>query len=461
MAVDIADITAAQLETVRPMLEKLFEQSDQLAAKAKKSTSAQKVSRWLWRMPLKLYQGGSYGKVLGTGGVLPVGTNMRMDYLRAGYFYSAHAVRINQEMIDTSADTSQSVVNVLSDMMAGAMIEVNCADDIAFHQDGTGILTGRATANTANSLTFAYSGDYLGVNRLREGMVVNVWDSTGATKRAGADTSLPVWIVSIDYDARKVTFNQNVTGITSNVNGTGGDLIAFANMDAYGPAALTSFAATYPGTPPITTSGISGDSFRHGYEYFTDTNSANYFYGKLKSTIPQLMPVRVNANSAPFEWQMIHRITAKLDQKRDKDAWRQLEGVAHSTQVASVMDLGMAITTNLTTGGKLPDVPDMLPDKKGYSDVINVGGLPVMKSKRARRDRIVFLNWSKIGRAQLFEARYWAPGGKTIFEGRDATTGQPKLFQETYILQAYDYACFDSGCMGVIDNLPIPEGWDV
>lgn len=450
---DILDTIPAQLEVVRTELEIIFEQSDQIAARVKKSGKVQQISRYLWRLPLKQFNGGNFSKFSGNGGSLGNGTSQKLSNLNAGYFYSILMFQLNAEQLDTSQNSNQSVVNILSDLLANAMIEASVLDDIAFHQTGTGILTNSSSASSSTTLTFAGATDFLGVNMLREGMCVDVWDTTGATKRT-AGTGDPIIINSIDYDGKVVTFNQSVTGITT------GDIIAFRGMTTYGPSTLTSFSSAYPGTVGALSGGIGGDSFRHGYRYMTDTTNSNYFYGKQKSTFgSQMTAVRVNAQSQPLEWDHVHRVIAKIIQKRDKDAWKKLRGIAHTAQRAAAFNLGMAISTKLITGSTLGQSIDLLPSNMGYDEEFNLGNIPCDVSKRQDRSRIDFLNYDKIMRAQLFDTRYYDVGGRTTFEGR-GSDGTIQAYIQFGIEQAYDFVSPDAGGFGVIDSLALPPSWD-
>jgi hypothetical protein len=459
---DVLDTVPGQLEAVKDTLEPLFEQSDQIASMVKKTSKVQQVSRYLWRLPVKLYQGGNYAKYVGNEGVLPSGTGMKLSALAAAYYYSALAFRITQEQIDTSQNTAQSVINVLSDTLANAMVEAGVLDDIAFHTKGDGILTAPCSAitNTTNAtMTFAVATDYLGINNLREGMCVDVWTYDGATKRAAA-TADPLIITAIDYDAKKVTFNQEITSLSAGNGTTTGDLIAFRGMAAYGPSTLATFQSTYPGTAGgAATGGIGGDSFRHGYPYMTDTTSSNYFYGKQKSAIPQLLPMRVNAQSSAFEWDHMHRLIAKAIRRRDKDTWKNWVGIAPMAQRASVFNLGVSISNKLMTGEQFGKSLDMLPSNVGYEETFSIGGIPCYVSKRARRDQIHFIAPNKLGRAQLFDTKFFDLGGSTTYVGRHST-GALMAYVESIIVQAYDFVCFDGGSCGVIDSLALPDQWD-
>ncbi len=457
MAADVLDTIPGQLEVIEKELQILFEQSDQIAAKVKASGKVQQISRYLWRLPLKKYNGFNFSKFSGNGGTLGTGTSMALSALEAGYFYSILAIQLTGEQLDTSQNTTQSVVDVLADTLSNAMIEQGVLDDIAFHQTGTGILTNPCSAATATTMTFNGATDFLHTSMLREGMCVSVWDVTGVTERAAA-VAAPIIILSIDYDNYVVTFNQTVTAIAAT------DIISFRGMAAYGPAALTSFASTYPGGPPANvTGGIGGDSFRHGFRYMTDTTTSNYFYSKQKSAFgTQLNPVRVNAQNNPIEWDFFHRLIAKTIQKRDKNVWKKWTGIISSAQRTAIANLGIAISTVMRTGGEFGPIYDGVPSNMGYDGEFSVFGIPHILSKRQDRSRIDYINFEKIWRAQLFDTRWFGPskGMKSTFEGRSTVDGSVMDFILMYVEQAYDFVCPDNGGFGVVDTLALPSNWD-
>lgn len=453
---DILNTVASQLEVVLPEIQEVnAADNDQLYGRVKATNKVEKISRYLLRWVIETQIGGNFQKVSVNGGGLGSGTQLVQKYLLAGYFTSDIAFRLTDEQMKIGAG-QQSIVDIAARQMAKALIAQQSYDDVTFHQSGTGILTNSSSAITGtNSMTFAGSSDTLGVNRLFEGMCVSVWDSTGTTERVAA-TAAPIIITAIDYDSKIVSFNQNVTGLTS------GDIISLRQMAVYGPAALTSFSSGYPGTQGGSpTGGIGGDSFRHGFPYFTDTTSSNYFYGVQKSTVPQLNPARVNANNDTIQWEHGLRLIAKIKQRRpQKEAWQKLTGIAHGTQKAAVFELGMSISQKLMSSETFGKSLDLVPSNQANADEFNFAGIPCIESTRQDRGQIDFINFEKLGRAEAAEMGPYSVGGTSQFEGRDST-GQVMTFMEWFFTAYYENVCFDNGAFGRIDNLALPSaGWD-
>lgn len=457
MAVSVLDTVASQLETVLPEITDIYANSDQLYGKVKPTNKVEKISRYLLRWALRRWGGGNFQKVsgdAGTGGSLGVGTAQKQMFLLSGYFYSSIIFRLTEEQVETS---DRSVVeNLLANQQAIGIVSQQLYDDVTFHQTGTGILTNASSAtNGTTTLTFAGTTDTLGVNMLFEGMTVGVWDATGATERAAA-TSAPIVIIAIDYEARTVTFDQSVTTLTST------DIITLRNMAIYGPSTLVAFASTYPGTQGSTsaTGGIGGDSFRHGFPYFTDITSSNYFFGQLKSAVPQLNPVRVNASGDQLQWEHGLRLVAKIKQKRpDKEMWKNITGIAHGTQKARVFEMGMSISQKFVDSEFGKSI-DLVPSNQAGSEDFNFAGMRVIESTRQDRGRIDFINFDMLGRAEAQSLQPFGRGGVTMHQGRGTDGTLQTYFEWAYTI-AYDNIAMEAGSFGRIDSLAGPSSdWD-
>lgn len=453
MAVSVTDVVSAQIERVRNKLQPIFESSSEVSGMIKKAGGDKiEVSRYLYRIPLQQYRGGNFHKYSTDGGTLGIGTGMLITSLTAGYITTVRSYRVTDEEKDTSATTAQSVVNVFQKTLADAMTEAQIDDDITLHTDGTGILTGQSSAsNGSTTLTFANATDTLGINRLREGMTVDAWDATGATKRVPGAGTAPTFISSIDYTNKIVTLSQSIASLSST------DILAFPGLDVYGPSTLTSFSSTWPAGGTTNGPGLTGDSFRHGIYYANDTTTSNYYLGKLKSTIPQLLANRVNATSSVFTFGMVLQGLDSVTQRRDKEATRGLKGICHMKQRQQIFQIGVNISNIYLrpgeSGGKMSD---MMPSNIEYTDSFDLCGIPTMLSKRQYNDRIDFINPSLWGRAQTHDIRFKNVGGKTVFEVR-GSDGTISASTEFHIEQAFDFVDYDPGVGFFIDTLAVPS----
>lgn len=452
MAVSVLDVVYAQIEKVKPKITTIFESSSEVASMFKKaSAETVEVSRYLYRVPLQQFRGGNFHKYDANGGSLGIGTGMLITSLQAGYITTVRSYRVTDEEKDTSSSTTKSVIDVFQKTLADAMTEAQVDDDITLHGDGTGILTNASSAtNGSTTLTFAGSTDTLGINRVREGMTVDAWDATGATKRAPSSGTAPTYIVSIDYTNKVVTLSQSIASLTAT------DILAFPNLDVYGPSTLVSFSSTWPGGGLTNGPGLTGDSFRHGIYYMNDVTTSNYYLGKLKSTIPQLLANRVNAAGSAFTFGMILQGLDQVTQRRDKDSTQGLRGICHMKQRQAIFQIGVNISNIwLKPGDSNGKMPDMMPNNIKYSDIFYLCSVPTMISKRQYTDRIDLINPSLVGRVETHPLRFKNVGGKTVFEVR-GSDGTISASTEFHLESAFDFAGSDPGCGVFVDSLSVP-----
>ena len=505
------DVLQAMIEKVRPKLEEWFETTNQLLSRfIKKSSEVEKVSNKLYRIPVQIYPGGIYQKYNADNGAMGAGSAMLIDKLVAGYFFSNYCVSLSDAEMDTTATPDQSTVNVFKKQMSKAMEEIQVYDDIFFHTDGTGAVTDYATGASATSTwtsptgqascttyTFAASTDTIGINKLREGMAVQVWagmSTTNSDPKIGINVSntsayapasprvynttsgpnpgprsttiqggssvsgQPLIIHHINYSTKTVYLLGVVASAAT------GDFLTIPGVGTYGPAVPTTINSAWPTVQASFVSGtgmgwLTGDSFRHGYPYANDANTTDYFLTQSRATYPNgLQPAYVDGAGTALVSQHVLMLLDQLYQKRSPDIIEGLMGVAHNAQRTQYFNSGIAIANWMRTETTKPML-DIMPSNTGYGDTFQIAGVNFMISKRQARDRIDLLNPSKWGRANLYDTRFKNVGGKTIFENRDPTSGQILAGQSFYVIQAYDFVCFDPGGQAYADGLTIPTGY--
>lgn len=449
MAVSVIDVVGAMKEVVRDKLQPIYEATDEIAGMIKKASGEKvDISRYLYRIPLQLFRGGNFHKYNTDGGSLGIGTGMLISSLQAGYITALRSYRVTDEESDTTETNVQAVVNVFNKTLADAMVEAQIDDDITLHTDGTGILTNASSAVSSTTMTFAGATDTLGVNRLREGISVDVWDATGATKRAPSSGTAPTYITSIDYTNKIVTLNQSIASITAT------DILSFRDLDVYGPAALTSFSSTWPGSGLTNGPGLTGDSFRHGIYYSNDATTSNYYLTRLKSTIPQLLATQVSAGSSAFAFAMVLQGMDQVIQRRDKDATSGLKGICHMKQRQAIFQIQVNVSNRIFGWGG-EKMNDFMPGNTGYTDQFDLCGIPTRISKRQYTDRIDFINPSIWGRAQTRDIHFVEKGGRTQFEVR-GSDGTISASTEFHISTNFDYVNYDPGVGMYVSGLAVP-----
>jgi len=469
------DVLQGMIEKVRNKLEDLFEMTSSVYAKIGKNVEVEVISEKLWRIPLKLYNGGTFQYYDGNYGVMGSGSGPKIDKLTAGFFYTNMDYTFSDQTIDTTSSPGQSVVNVFQTALKNAMEEVQVMADISLHNDGTGLLTGAASAQTVwnttwQTYTFGTAGDYpnstgtaayVGIDRLREGMAVEVWagksesdnpfqvtSATGSgtgkrvTRPGGGTVAGPLIINQIDYANKKVYLNGVVESAAT------GDYLAFPQNAL---TATGSQLQTMSQNWPLTT-----DTARHGIYYANSTViSANPYYLGVdrNSTITQLQPEVVDAGGNTFNFNYVQVLLDRLTRRRSPDVMQGAIGIAPFAQRAAILNSGIAISSWFRS--QSDKMIDIMPNNNSYTDTFTMCGLDFMISKRQIRNRVDIVNPSAWTRAQLFDTKFYEKGGRTIFEARDATTGGLRAGQFFKIVQAFDWACVDPGRQGVIQNLAV------
>ncbi len=448
----VIQTTATQLEMVRKTMVELYNDSDQIAGKVRAAKGGRvTVSRYLYRIPLELYLGGNFHKINMDGGAMGTGTGMANTYVTAGFISTARSYIVTDEQASTTGTTEQSNVNVMARQLAKAAHQAQIDDDITLHQDGTGKLTYLSSAtNGTTTLTFADPADNIGINRLVQGMTVDAWDATGATKRVPTSGTAPTYITNIDYANNIVTLSQSIASLTST------DILAFPNLDVYGPAALTSFSSTWPGGALTNGPGLTGDSFRHGIYYANDTTTSNYYLGRLKSTISQLLPSGVDGSSSALTFDMVLKGLDLITQRRDQSAMKGLMGIYHMKQRRSLFGQGVNISNwNRGQSGVQKEMPDLMPSNTAYDATFDTCGVACTVDLRQYTNRVDYVNFDLWGRAQTEDLHFKKVGGQTVFpvfDGDGSMTTQVQF----HMVSEFDYCCFDPGIGLVISNLLVP-----
>lgn len=437
-----ADVLQAQIEKVRSKVQELFETTDTVAALIKKGGEAETISEKLYRIPVITRRGGSFRSFNADGGDMGSGSGLAVTNLEAGFIYSDYAVELSTKAMDETAKGEQSVINAFAYNFKNAMKELQAIDDIVFHTDGSGKLTNASSAtgtwgSSLTTYTFAGSTDYVGVSRLRPGMIVGVFNSGGTTRRTGTAATTEFQIDHVDTLNKVVYLNDTVGSAAST------DILAIAGLSA----TLASFQSTWP---------LSGDSFRHGLYYFNDANTSNYLLGQLKSNVTELLANNVAANGALAH---VHGLILQdqIINRRNQEVYQGLIGLSHPAQRTAVYQIGVALSEWMRTK-QTEGMIDVMPSGVQYSDTFPFVGLTFKLDKREDKSRMDIILPKLWGRAMLHETKFHDVGGRTIFEGR-TSSGTLKASQIFYLKQAFDYYCVDAGSQGYVSGLTVPTGY--
>jgi hypothetical protein len=417
-----------------------------LSPLAKKLGKADKVeiSRRLYRIPVLQYYGGALSKVNLDGGAWPAGTTPKFTHLSAGYIASLRAYKITQESMNTTSG-GKAVADAFKVSFKRSLEDARFDFDISLYGDGTGVLTGGASAGSGASFTFASSTDFIGLNRLREGMTVDVWDSALTTNRTSSGS---VQITAIDWVNKIVTVSASVSGAAP------GDYFTVAGLAAYGPAGPTSFSATWPGDGLTNAAGLTGDSWRHGIRYANDATTSRYYLGVQKSALPQLLPSVVTASAQVTEAH-IQLVKDGIVQKRDEEALNGLEGFCHMAQMQQIRQLVVPIR-DWRAGGSMPDIQP----NSSYTDTVTVSGITFNQSKMCDKDRIDFVNPKLWFRAESMPEGFAKdPMSNSYIHPMYDGSGNKLFSYQWGVVSSFDIGTYDPGVGGAVVAATVPTGY--
>lgn len=449
MASSIIETVSSNLEQVSPSAAKYYDQSMSLA-KVLKPNAKVAASRYLYRYPFINYIGGQQIKYVANGGDMGRGTALSMSHLEFGFFDSTFNIEVTKEQMDYMQSNGSAMLDVLSTMLSEAFTEIDVLDEIHLFGDGTGKLSNASSSSgSSTTLTFASPTDNLGVNRLRPGMAVSVWDATGATQRANG----PYTITAVDTSTKTITFATAPTGMVST------DLVAVAEVAVYGPSTLTSFSSTWPGGGLTNADGLTGDSWRHGLAYVNDSTTSNYYAGKLKSSYPNLLPTYVNGQSSQLTFDHGELMKNLIIQRRDETVINDMMVVMHQCQVQQLKSAVTAVTMFQRTGGPA-EMIDLEPTG-GIKTQFMFADIPAVHSKRQDRSRVdgfVSKNWFRV-EGHPTEFFKFDGGSQTIRARTSSSTGNTTAAYEIHVVQKMDTGCFDPGAGGYIGNLAVSTSY--
>lgn len=439
---DITTVISGMIEKVRRDVPKLIQNAPNLVSGliGEKNVETD-VNQKFYRIPLKTMPAGNFGKLSANFGTFGTGNSFALTHLICGYFYFGQSHLMNLETMETAKGPG-SVVDAFSEMVADATDTMRRHLEITLHTSGDGVLTGESSAYSSALYTFAGASDFLGVNRLLEGMTVDVFDSTLTTDKGERR------ILRIDHSAKTVLLSSAPASSPA-----AGDRLVLRGMDVYGPATPTTFQSTYP---TAGAAGVAGDSFIHGLDYYIDTTAANYLLGVQKSALPQLQPRHVAAGTAPLTYIHPIRLYNKMLRARG-DSADGLIALVPLAQVEQLQQINMSLITNQLTGDRFGKIKNLAPDSPELGGEISFGGIPGKVDLRQNESKVQVIAPSEWGKVQPKAVDFYDVGGNYIHKTRNGD-GAVTTGVEVFLYGACDYFCVDPGRQGVVDGLTVPTG---
>lgn len=466
------EFTPAQLENVNKALQVLTSlDSGGVESKLVKASGPElEGNNRPVRVPFQLWHPLGGAKFSPDGGSLPRGLATAADAYFGGHIPFAHTFEMTMAQKDmnllSTIDSAKEVFGRPTEM-------IDVKNDIMFHGDGSGILAGASggstTANvTINSVvkttyTFPLT-DPIGIVNLTEGLPVEVVASDLTTRRNPNSGAEITFVEKVDYFNNTVTLSQQIASPAA------GDVLVWPGL--FAPSAANGFYAGYSGASPLASfnqawptaqsaavTGMTGDPFRHGYQYAINTDPTSWFYGKRRSEFPQLQCNRLNVNG-PFQFTQAIQVMNQMQYRRPAIAdTTNYVGLVSPAQYLAAYQAGQAVVTNMREiGDMFGKSIDGAPSDTKYRDSVMINGTTCYKDRRAPRNQIVFLVPEGIGKVVGKKLEIFNPSGAgNGYMALPTTNGTISTNILMVMVDSWDYLYFDPGRFCVLNGLTVPN----
>lgn len=447
-----ADAYAAMAEHLRSgELPTLYQRTNQRITALFSPAENIKPSGRLIRIPMEVYAGGNFSMVNMGGGDIPNGSAGLIDELKLATKEMAYVFRFTDRVAQETETTKQSVVNVAKRTIKNAVRELQEYEDMLWHQNGSGKLTGGAASATTwasgakTQYTFTESSDFIGVNRLREGMSVLVFNSSNAqvhNNAAGAGAYLQ--IEELDRANGVVRLSR----LLDSSSPAAGDVLVFNGQS------VSTTGADFSGTPPNTT-----DAAPHGMYHFNDSGTSTYVQGKLKSSWPQLVPSYINGTGTTYTSRLATNLQHLLLKRFGDDAIEGLIAIMPLAQADALhveqqqVSVVNAETIESKANHRLPK------ELTGPRPKTTIAGIPHYTSYRQARNRVDFLNPKFIIKAERLSLQPIKVEGSTTWQALSTNAGKRAYAKEGGFHMAFDWGNLKPGAGAFIDNLSTASGY--
>lgn len=427
------DVYNANMEVVNPTIPALFElvHKDTAYSLLTKASSKHKITRTPnaadFRIGVKVSPAGVYGKVDLDGGALATGTGPVVKQMVQTYFPTQFAVKLTTEEIESTADKSLSVMNVLKDTMKEALPGFQHKGDVSLHNMTSGsqgliALGTNYAAATATTGTFTFDTEHA-ANLLQVGMRFELFDVTlAAHKTTGlAVGSLP-YITSIDK-----------------TNGTAA--CAGMPIDGNAPASTDYLALPGCGATP---------AWMNGLYYFHNSATSGNLLGLARGTYQELISNSVNAAGSlvPLHGTLLK---ARIRQ-RTGSLPSNLKGLIHDAQASQIVALTIAISQ--FNRKKADEVIDPVPS---YGEYIPFCGVEHLIDIRQSKKRIDWINpefWLRVyGKEPGF---YQDPQNGNMLHPCYDSSGNKVTAMQFWLYAKENFAMNKPAADGFIYGLTIP-----
>lgn len=406
-------VVATELERVLPKIPTLFDRDDVFYSQVSKAP-VEVISSRDMRIPLELRPGGYFGYFDSENGDLGVGDAPTYDKAVISTVNMKHAIQWSTKSEWSTDDKRKAVINNVRELLAKSMKEFRRQVDSQCMTAGTGVL---ATVTSESSGTYTCTTDGYGVRLLRFGQRVSIYNAARTTNRTASG---PVKITAIDL-ANKTFTTSAVAGVIA--------------TDVVLPEGLT-------GSTPV---GL------YGVPYHVSASTSGSWLGLTRSSTPEVVANRVNANSSGLALPFGRLALNKIGDRLGMDASFKPVAWMHPCQAQAYEELGQLVS-----------MINKAPKEEGlnlyFNDNMQIAGAPIKKSYSWDKTRIDFIINELWGRAEMKSAGFYEVDGRKIFEMR-GPSGGVATSQVFYLVVSFNLFVKNPAACSYIDGLTVPTGY--
>jgi hypothetical protein len=416
MAVVESEVAGTELERVLPKVQTVFESDDKFYSNIKKR-EVEVVSYREMRAPMEIAPGGRFQYFNPNGGDMGRGGGPRWDKATLRPVFLSENIEYTKLTQWSTDDKRKAVINAVRRLTAGALVEMRRQLDAQLQQAGTGQVGTISAVSTSGGVdTYTLNSDGFGARLVREGQIVQVYDTTMATFRGKGEITL--W----DVENKQIQVTPAIAGA-----------IATDVLITDGITSPTSLPALY------------------GVPYHHSNASTGTWLGFDRATTPQIRSNRVNGGgsglSLPLPRLAINKIGNRvgIDNNFKCNAWM------HPAQQQAYEEIGQLVSI----------IHKQAKDEAlnlYFGDNMQMAGAPVKPHFNWKNSRIDFVVDSLWGRAEILPIGFYTSDGRRIFELRGPSGGvaTADIF---YMVVGFQTFVLNPAATAYIDNLAVPSGY--
>lgn len=415
-----ADVVAAQLERVEPVLKPMMEYDEGLFGKIRTKPGIEKVSSRVTRIVLQTRKGGGGGAISLAGGDLGRGRATKYDVATVAPRTARHAMEINYDAVKQTQGRPQAVFSLLKREMKLATDAYRTWYDQQLQTAGDGILA--TITNVAGDVITCGNGPFF-TQLLSDRQRVSVYDTTLATKRGEATIDI------IEGELNRFTFESATTP---------GGTVA---------------------TDEILPEGLSGasPSWLFGIPFHLSSAATGTWLGLNRATEPRIRSHTVDATSNALSPTHPRTLLDKVKQRvgtKNFQKGRYLWQI-HPAQNKAWEDLAVLIE-RIDLGSSGSKAVDLLPFTS-----YRIAGVEVFENIHAPRNRVDLISLDDWTRVESQPIGWFEVEGKRLFTPMSTSDGSVVSAYLAYIIGWLEFVNVNPPTGGAITNLAIPTGYSL